>query len=1183
MPDEPEDLTLGAYRVLRREDGSHWVLGRGGYGTTYKAEHIHLERICALKVINENLVRDERAAQRFLQEARVAASLDHVNIARIYDFGRCDGVFYYAMAFCSGGDLEQFSATRGPQPWSVVKDLALQILGALGTAHHKGLLHRDLKPSNIMLANDDGSVDLRLIDFGLVKALDDGATDMNLAQTREGTFMGNPLTASPEQFRVETLDERSDLYSLGVTLWCLLIGGAPFDGVSVAEIAHQRLSVEGHFRQLPKDLDPAARYVLRKLLATNREHRFRNVEETREAIVSGTTGPAEIPREGLSTMDDAPDDWEDLCEVGARLRHFTYGSYYSCTGMSASGSHATLFVPDQEAPELESIKGEARKLLGAHPRILAAYTKEGALGGVGCFLCAPFPSGIFQYLLQAVGPLNLQNNLSFFQQIASAVDEATALGIPGIELEDHEIMFGVSSDYPHALVSAEDWVHYFNTDGDSSRGPTAGLRAVVLPKLLAAADANAAPMVTITGDDLAPNPIRRFAGFLYHAFSGRLVNPGAYLSSTAYVATSNISEKSNRYLKEVMSGSEIPDSALDLLRELSKREAGGWSTKQLESDLTIKVSTYPSHADDPLPISGTPAAGTAWKSGGATPASSAITPAEIPAAPPALVSDPRETSEGAGGSKAKWIAAIAAGVITLALVGVKFMSGHGEKGEDAGGGKPPAIETVSLQFPDLALGSTPPPGSLQLQDKSGAVLGAFKIDGKTAQVGGVPLKVFDEPARWPLAIKLKAEERNYTMPTVELRQTQFVNGDGDSRSYGGSLALDILTYLEVDPIVTLDGAILDIPASVLSNELRPSKTGLRWRLTNEGKKLGIALPAGESFPVAATLSLPLAAPLTLSLGPDSEARWKLEIPKRKLRILGIPPFVNLRFEPDFGGVRNEPYRKALALAMNRSSISSRDFNLGGKQWELPKVTGVLVAERADGSGETRFEIGSETSIKLVFDGSDREPNEPETVVKEREQAERGDIDSQLRLAFYYLEMKAVGRSLEWFRFAAADGNGDPRAQVALGTAYLSGSGVAVNEGEAVRWFESAIANGEDSGKAHNNLGYCYERGKGVELNLEKAKEHYEKAIEQGHMDAMVSLGILLTSDKSPVSDPARGVQLFEDAEKLKIVPAIRELGYCYWTGIGPLAIDKARAKELWKEAAAKGDATAQQMLKDAGE
>ena len=103
MPSELEDLVLGNYRVLRHDDRSYWILGRGGFGTTYKAEHQHLKQIYALKVINDHLVRNDEAKDRFLREAQMAAQLDHPNIARIYDFGECDGIFYYAMTFCSGG------------------------------------------------------------------------------------------------------------------------------------------------------------------------------------------------------------------------------------------------------------------------------------------------------------------------------------------------------------------------------------------------------------------------------------------------------------------------------------------------------------------------------------------------------------------------------------------------------------------------------------------------------------------------------------------------------------------------------------------------------------------------------------------------------------------------------------------------------------------------------------------------------------------------------------------------------------------------------------------------------------------------------------------------------------------------------------------------------------------------
>ena len=114
MSSDSQNLELGNYRVLHRENGSLWELGKGSYGTTYKAEHIGLERVSALKVINDHLIRDDVAKQRFQQEAKAAASLDHTHIASIHDFGEVDGMFYYAMKYCSGGDLESFCSSRGP-------------------------------------------------------------------------------------------------------------------------------------------------------------------------------------------------------------------------------------------------------------------------------------------------------------------------------------------------------------------------------------------------------------------------------------------------------------------------------------------------------------------------------------------------------------------------------------------------------------------------------------------------------------------------------------------------------------------------------------------------------------------------------------------------------------------------------------------------------------------------------------------------------------------------------------------------------------------------------------------------------------------------------------------------------------------------------------------------------------
>ena len=201
-----EDIILGNYRVLKNGDGANWELGKGAFGTTYKAEHKHLPRFCALKVINENLIRRSNSKQRFLQEAQAASLLEHPNIAQIYDFGESDGVFYYAMTYCAGHDLENFAKTKGPQKWPAVKRMALQIFNALAEAHGKGLLHRDIKPSNIMLLENDGTMNLKLIDFGLVKVLEPSSSHKtNVLLTNEGGFLGSPLTASPEQLKEEEL------------------------------------------------------------------------------------------------------------------------------------------------------------------------------------------------------------------------------------------------------------------------------------------------------------------------------------------------------------------------------------------------------------------------------------------------------------------------------------------------------------------------------------------------------------------------------------------------------------------------------------------------------------------------------------------------------------------------------------------------------------------------------------------------------------------------------------------------------------------------------------------------------------------------------------------------------------------------------------------------------------------
>jgi TolB-like protein/Tfp pilus assembly protein PilF len=245
---------LGIYRIERRDDGSLCELGRGAMGVTYRAVDTSLKRPVALKLIDSEWVkRGAEARERFMREARTAAALRHPNVATVYHFGirEENGQCFCAMELVEGETLEMRVRRTGPLDALTTIDIALQVSSALAAAEKQGLVHRDLKPANLMLvaaapdANDSspGKAEkaetvVKVIDFGVAKALVERPDAMGLTH---GGFVGTPAFASPEQFTDAQVEVRSDIYSLGATLWYLLTGHRPFEGATIEQIrASQR-------------------------------------------------------------------------------------------------------------------------------------------------------------------------------------------------------------------------------------------------------------------------------------------------------------------------------------------------------------------------------------------------------------------------------------------------------------------------------------------------------------------------------------------------------------------------------------------------------------------------------------------------------------------------------------------------------------------------------------------------------------------------------------------------------------------------------------------------------------------------------------------------------------------------------------------------------------------------------
>ena len=270
LPDPPRrDLSgqqLGDYLILRR-------LGQGGMAEVYLAEQHSLQRQVAIKVLRPDLANHENYVQRFHNEARAAAALVHANIVQIYEVGCVDGLHFIAQEYVRGQTVKQLVGRVGPLEIPRVVSLLRQITAALNKAGQEQIVHRDIKPENILLMS---SGEAKVADFGLARAIDPAQLDL----TQVGLTMGTPLYMSPEQVEGRSLDQRSDLYSLGVTAFFMLVGRAPFDGDTPLSVAVQHLqNPPPPLNDFRPDVPAALDKIVTQLLAKKPADRYSSAAE----------------------------------------------------------------------------------------------------------------------------------------------------------------------------------------------------------------------------------------------------------------------------------------------------------------------------------------------------------------------------------------------------------------------------------------------------------------------------------------------------------------------------------------------------------------------------------------------------------------------------------------------------------------------------------------------------------------------------------------------------------------------------------------------------------------------------------------------------------------------------------------------------------------------------------------
>jgi serine/threonine-protein kinase len=266
----------GRYRVER-------LLGSGGMGAVYRAEHVHMRKAVALKVLHREFLGVNEVVARFEREAIAAGRIEHPNVAPATDFGKLeDGSFYLVLEYIDGKSLRALIG-EGPLPWERAVAIARQVASALVAAHAAGIVHRDLKPDNVMLVPQaDGSERVKVLDFGIARVtLTDAPRDATHL-TKVGAVMGTMAYMSPEQALGEDVDERTDLYALGVIVHEMITGKVPFDAPTAAQILAKQITevppalppgvpaklgilVGELLRKIRVERPPSARAVLQRL------------------------------------------------------------------------------------------------------------------------------------------------------------------------------------------------------------------------------------------------------------------------------------------------------------------------------------------------------------------------------------------------------------------------------------------------------------------------------------------------------------------------------------------------------------------------------------------------------------------------------------------------------------------------------------------------------------------------------------------------------------------------------------------------------------------------------------------------------------------------------------------------------------------------------------------------------
>ncbi len=1052
----PTTLTFEHYEVMTREDGSLCELGRGAMGITYKGFDTRLRVPVALKVINAAHLHSETARQRFVREARSAARLRHRNVASVFHLGQEGENYFYAMEFIDGETVDARVKKSGPLAPALALKIAAQVARALNAAQTHELVHRDIKPANLMLVHEDDELIVKVIDFGLAKVALGGGGEDAATLTMSG-FLGTPHFASPEQLEEREIDVRSDIYSLGVTLWFSLTGKTPFAG-SVLQVMSQHITRQPPFEQLENVPAPVVE-LLRGMLDKNPAQRpqtaiqlRREIERCLEQIGDTADDTPDIaPRQGggATTVSEADEtQFETGAAIGTRfivseqIGETEAGRVFRARD-NAENREVRLLALDRDltadTEAVAQIEADAKKLVAlAHPNVLGVYgiTNDGR----SAYLTLEWIDGFsLRDLLRVRRELSLGEVLQLLPQAASGVDAAESVQCErlAVTLPQLSVNFPACEIAPEILLrrAIAEWPDFqvkFNAlpiSRDRFSLTWDGAQTIVGQKG--------------AGSESDGRVVQEFGAVVYEMLGGAPASVGP----NRYTPLASIGEKENEVLRRAILQPQSFASASDFVDALAA----------------------PAERVESAPVRATAAATT-------TPESPAtefrveekIAPPVTPAAVPIPVPEMEQTA--VVDSMPPIVEKTADEVSSPELVAVETALVQAREAEV------PAPEEAPVVPKAEELREREPVGISEREGEAPAEPAPVAETG--ARLGG---SLALPSAELPLELPRPRRMLPYSVAAIVflILMTAFLM----NKPKAARLAISTPVPVAVPTPIRVEPTPVPTPAP-------PS----RMELANAALKKALALEAGQDNRAALAAWLALAKDYS-ELKPGKNGLESL-IQRFRNRPGGLP-------RAEFDAMRGD-----ITSAAKLDTLSA--MMLLGEQLKLSDPPASL--EWFSAAADKHHDPEAMTAMAYLLSNGVGPGANPEQVVHYLNKAvEKEEPNAMMALGQLYLSgdfgvEKDEARAITLLQAAAAKGNS--RAMNTLGDCYHRGIGVKRDYAEAWRLFSEAEKNG--SAEASGNLGVMYLRGHGVsKKDPQRAAQKFKEASEKGDAAGMYSYAICL--------------------------------------------------------------------------